>query len=143
MQPLAHLETPFFADAHRELAARIRTWSGQHLSAHAAAEDRAAIDNRCRQLVQELGRAGFLQWCVRAQDGGATRDFDVRSLALLRETLAWHDALADFAFAMQGLGSAPICLAGSPALKAGYLPGVATGSMIAAFALSEPQASAA
>jgi alkylation response protein AidB-like acyl-CoA dehydrogenase len=140
MQSLAHLEIPFFADAHRELAARARTWSAQHLSAHAPVEDRAAVDTRCRQLVQDLGRAGFLQWCVRAQKDGAMRDFDVRSLALLRETLAWHDALADFAFAMQGLGSAPICLAGSPALKARYLPGVATGSMIAAFALSEPQA---
>jgi alkylation response protein AidB-like acyl-CoA dehydrogenase len=141
MQSLAHLDGPFFSDAHRELAARVRTWSGEHLSsAHALAEDRAAVDGRCRQLVQELGRAGFLRFCVRADNGGALQDFDVRSLALLRETLAWHDALADFAFAMQGLGSAPIGLAGSPALKARYLPGVATGSMIAAFALSEPQA---
>ncbi|HEY4772917.1 MAG TPA: acyl-CoA dehydrogenase family protein [Steroidobacteraceae bacterium] len=141
MQSLTHLDSPFFSDSHRELAARVRAWSGKHLnSAHALAEDRTAVDSRCRELVQELGRAGFLRICVRAEDGGALQDFDVRSLALLRETLAWHDALADFAFAMQGLGSAPIGLAASPMLKARYLPGVASGSLIAAFALSEPQA---
>ena len=141
MQSLAHLETPFFCDAHRELAARVRAWSEKYLpGTHAAAEDRAAVDTRCRQLVKDLGSAGLLRFFVRAEEGGALQDFDVRSIALLRETLAWHDALADFAFAMQGLGSAPICLEGSPALKARYLPGVAAGSLIAAFALSEPQA---
>jgi alkylation response protein AidB-like acyl-CoA dehydrogenase len=87
-----------------------------------------------------LGSAGFLRYCIRAQDGGVLADFDVRSLAILRETLAWHDPLADFAFAMQGLGSAPISLAGSLHLKSKYLPGVAAGATIAAFALSEPQA---
>ncbi len=141
MQPLTHLDTPFFDDAHRALGARARAWSQTHLCrTDAPAEDRAAVDARSRQLVQQLGRSGLLQYCLRAAEGGASRDFDVRSLALLRETLAWHDALADFAFAMQGLGSAAICLEGSPALKARYLPGVAAGSLIAAFALSEPQA---
>jgi alkylation response protein AidB-like acyl-CoA dehydrogenase len=103
-------------------------------------EDRDTVDAACRRLVQDLGRAGFLRYCIRAEDGGALPEFDVRSLALMRETLAWHDALADFAFAMQGLGSAPISLAGSPALKSRYLPGVAAGTLIAAFALSEPEA---
>ena len=103
-------------------------------------EDREATDTACRQAVQDLGHAGLLRYCIRAEDGGALKDFDVRSLALIRETLAWHDALTDFAFAMQGLGSAPISLAGSGALKSRYLPAVAAGTAIAAFALSEPQA---
>ena len=140
MQPLAHLDMPFFAAEHRELAARVRDFA--HARAHDAerAEDRSATDAACRKLVQDLGLAGLLRYCIRAEDGGAHKDFDVRSLALIRESLAWHDALADFAFAMQGLGSAPISLAGSAALRSRYLPAVAAGSAIAAFALSEPQA---
>jgi acyl-CoA dehydrogenase len=142
MRPLAHLDDPCFTDAHRALAARARGWAQQHLGASGAEnpEDRTAVDARCRRLVRELGQAGFLEVAVRAEGTGDEQDFDVRSLALLRETLAWHDALADFTFAMQGLGSAPIKLAGSAQLKARYLPGVAAGSQIAAFALSEPQA---
>ena len=82
-----------------------------------------------------------MRYCIRGADGGALADIDVRSLALIRETLAWHDPLADFAFAAcRCLGSAPISLAGSPQLKSRYLPGVAAGKAIAAFALSEPQA---
>lgn len=140
MQPLPHLNTPFFDAQHRELAARVRAWAHDHTGEANRSEERAATDAACRDLVQNLGRAGLLRYCIRAQDGGALADFDVRSLALIRETLAWHDALADFAFAMQGLGSAPISLAGSPAQKARYLPPVASGAAIAAFALSEPQA---
>jgi alkylation response protein AidB-like acyl-CoA dehydrogenase len=140
MQSLAHLDTPFFSAAHRELAAAARAWAEDRMGKAEHAEDRDAVDAGCRKLVQDLGRAGFLRYCMRAEDGGALDEFDVRSLAIMRETLAWHDALADFAFAMQGLGSAPISLAGSPALKSRYLPGVAAGTLIAAFALSEPQA---
>jgi alkylation response protein AidB-like acyl-CoA dehydrogenase len=140
MQSLPHLDTPFFDARHRELAESTRAWAEEHASDAARSEERAATDAACRSLVQDLGRAGFLRYCIRAQDGGALADFDLRSLALIRETLAWHDALADFAFAMQGLGSAPISLAGSAAQKARYLPRVASGAAIAAFALSEPQA---
>jgi acyl-CoA dehydrogenase len=140
MQPLPHLDTPFFTDAHRKLAASVCAWAKQHRSDAARAEDQATTDRACRRLVAELGRAGWLRYCIRAEDGGVLADFDVRSLALIRETLAWHDALADFAFAMQGLGSAPISLAGSAAQKSHYLPKVAAGTAIAAFALSEPQA---
>src|SRR6202043_4004421 len=125
---------------HRELALHVRAWAHEFLGAPARAEDRASIDAACRALVQNLGGAGILSYCIRAEDGGALAELDVRSLAVIRETLAWHDALADFAFAMQGLGSAPITLAGSPALKARYLPAVASGTAIAAFALSEPEA---
>jgi acyl-CoA dehydrogenase len=90
--------------------------------------------------VQALGRGGWTRYSVPAESGAAAGRFDVRALTLIRETLAWHDALADFAFAMQGLGSGPIALAGSEALKARYLPAVVSGSAIAAFALSEPEA---
>jgi len=140
MEPLAHLQSPFFADTHRKLAARVRVWAHEHRGDAEHSEDRDAVDARCRHLVQELGHEGLLRYCIRGADGGALADIDVRSLALIRETLAWHDPLADFAFAMQGLGSAPISLAGSPQLKSRYLPGVAAGKAIAAFALSEPQA---
>jgi acyl-CoA dehydrogenase len=140
MEPLAHLDSPLFAAAHRELAERARAWAEKRGGAAGRREDRDAVDAQCRSLVQDLGRAGFLRYCIREADGGVLPDFDVRSLALMRETLAWHDPLADFAFAMQGLGSAPISLAGSPELKHQYLPGVAAGTSIAAFALSEPQA---
>jgi acyl-CoA dehydrogenase len=140
MEALAHLQSPFFADSHRDLATRVHAWAQAHRAEAEHSEDRDAVDARCRNLVQELGREGLLRYCIRAADGGALEDFDVRSLALIRETLAWHDPLADFAFAMQGLGSAPISLAGSAALKTRYLPGVAAGTAIAAFALSEPQA---
>ncbi|HEY5101149.1 MAG TPA: acyl-CoA dehydrogenase family protein [Steroidobacteraceae bacterium] len=140
MQPLPHLDMPFFTDEHRTLAARVSSFGAERTLEASRPEDRDTTDAACRELVIGLGQAGLLRYCMRAEDGGALKDFDVRSLALIRETLAWHDALADFAFAMQGLGSAPISLAGSAALKKHYLPAVAEGRAIAAFALSEPQA---
>jgi acyl-CoA dehydrogenase len=140
MQPLPHLDTPFFAAEHRELAARVRAWAEARSGDAARTADQNTTDAACRKLVRDLGSAGLLRYCIRAADGGVAADFDVRSLALIRESLAWHDALADFAFAMQGLGSAPISLAGSAAQKTRYLPAVANGTAIAAFALSEPQA---
>ena len=163
------LDWPFFDESHRELARRLREWAATRLTGPATAEDRESIDNACRQLVRDLGGAGWSRYCVRtendsraaprdrfATEAGATvlgregiaggtatvksAQFDVRALALIRETLAYHDALADFAFAMQGLGSGAISLAGSPELRTRYLPGVAAGEAIAAFALSEPDA---
>lgn len=139
------LDWPFFDGSHRELASRLREWAGARFTGPATAEDRESLDGACRQLVRDLGRAGWTRYCtVGASAGSATAaghaKFDVRALALIRETLARHDALADFAFAMQGLGSGPISLAGSPELKARYLPRVASGDAIAAFALSEPDA---
>jgi len=91
-------------------------------------------------LVAQLGAAGFSRYCVRQEFGGALPDLDARAICLIRETLAYHDGLADFAFAMQGLGSGAISLAGSASLQAHYLPLIARGEAIAAFALSEPQA---
>jgi acyl-CoA dehydrogenase len=138
------LEWPFFTAQHRELAARVNDWAAGHLASHPGAEDRESVDQACRKLVRDLGQAGLTRYSVpgdAAEPGGKRPgQFDVRSLALIRETLARRDALADFAFAMQGLGSGAISLAGSPELKSHYLPRVTAGEAIAAFALSEPDA---
>ncbi|HCI80129.1 MAG TPA: acyl-CoA dehydrogenase, partial [Ktedonobacter sp.] len=92
------------------------------------------------ELVTSLGSAGWLRYCVPASHGGALPQLDSRALCIIRETLAYHTGLADFAFAMQGLGSGAITLAGTPEQQSRYLPNVATGEWIAAFALSEPDA---
>ncbi|MBG6070668.1 MULTISPECIES: acyl-CoA dehydrogenase family protein [unclassified Polaromonas] len=133
-----HLALPFFDDVHRELGARLADWiPGQQVDEH---DDRRA----CREWVQRLGDAGWLRYCVPAGTdgawGGALPALDSRALVILRETLAFHSPLADFAFAMQGLGSGAITLAGTPAQQAAYLPQVASGEKIAAFALSEADA---
>lgn len=147
--PRGFLDWPFFSDRHRELAQRLSEWAaGRFTGRDPPAEDRGSVDAACRQLVSELGRAGWTRYCAPGASEDTTRgastarraQFDVRALALIRETLARHDALADFAFAMQGLGSGAISLAGSPELQARYLPRVIAGEAVAAFALSEPQA---
>jgi len=141
------LDWPFFSESHRELASHLGEWATARFKGAATPEDRESVDDACRQLVRDLGRAGWTRYCAPAErasagrsDGGGSVVFDVRALALVRETLARHDALADFAFAMQGLGSGAISLAGSPELKTRYLPRVIAGDAIAAFALSEPDA---
>jgi alkylation response protein AidB-like acyl-CoA dehydrogenase len=134
-----YLDWPFFDAEHRQLAARVAAWSASKLGT-AHPETRASIDAACIRLVRELGAAGITGYCVRAEHGGILPEFDVRAISLIRETLARHDGLADFAFAMQGLGSGAISLAGSAELTRRYLPRVARGEAIAAFALSEPQA---
>ncbi len=102
----AHLALPFFDDAHRVLAEGLVPW--------AAAQEVDETDDRaaCRDWVQRLGTGGWLRYCVPAAHGGALPALDSRALVLLRETLAYHSPLADFAFAMQGLGSGAITLAG-------------------------------
>jgi acyl-CoA dehydrogenase len=129
MDRFAHYRWPFFDERHGALAREAESFAQQSLS-HAHGEDADAI---CRRLVQDLGCAGFLRHCV-------GESLDVRSIALVREVLAYHAGLADFAFVMQGLGSGPIALAGSDELKRKYLPRAASGDAIAAFALSEPDA---
>lgn len=134
------LDWPFFDDTHRDLAARARAWCASALPGI----DHADTDAACRELVGRLGQAGWLRYCVPAGPqggwGGALPAVDSRAVCILRETLARHDGLADFALAMQGLGSGAIALAGSDALRARYLPRVARGEAIAAFALSEAEA---
>ncbi|NUA26293.1 acyl-CoA dehydrogenase family protein [Cupriavidus basilensis] len=135
MSDKGYLSLPFFDDAHRELEQRLDAWATASLKV-----DHSDTDAACRALVRQLGAAGWLRYCVPAAYGGALDTLDSRSLCLLRETLARHDGLADFAFAMQGLGSGAITLAGSDAMRERYLPRVARGEAIAAFALSEPDA---
>ena len=133
-----HLDWPFFEARHRLLAAELGAWASHHLH---AADHGPDVDAQCRALVRELGAAGWLRHAVAGTaHGGAAQVIDTRAICLLRETLAWHHGLADFAFAMQGLGSGAISLAGSDAQRARYLPRVAAGSALAAFALSEPEA---
>jgi len=134
MAPTDHLALPFFDAAHRSLGDALIDWVPQQQIDEQ--DDRAA----CRAWVRALGDAGWLRYCVPAAFGGALPALDSRALVVLRETLAYHSPLADFAFAMQGLGSGAITLAGSPAQQAAYLPAVARGDKIAAFALSEPDA---
>ena len=129
-----HLGLPFFDDIHRTLGAGLLDWATTQQVDEA--DDRAA----CREWVKRLGDAGWLRYCVPAKFGGALPKLDSRALVILRETLAFHSPLADFAFAMQGLGSGSITLAGTPAQQAAYLPHVASGKKIAAFALSEADA---
>lgn len=136
MSDKTYLELPFFADAHRSLERDLDAWCGENLRD----VDHHDADAACRTLVRQLGQAGWLRYCVPAAFGGALPALDSRALCLLRETLARHDGLADFAFAMQGLGSGAITLAGSDAVRQRYLPRVAKGEAIAAFALSEPEA---
>ena len=140
MQSRAYLDWPFFDDAHRTLAEDLGAWAETDIQHAPSAETREANDLRCRTLVEALGRSGWTRYAVPSAYGGAMNELDSRALCIVRETLAYHDGLADFAFAMQGLGSGAITLAGSDALKRAYLPRVASGRAIAAFALSEPDA---
>ena len=134
LAPTSHLALPFFDSTQRELGVALAAWVPQQQVDEA--DDRAA----CRQWVRLLGDHGWLRYCVPAAFGGALEKLDSRALVILRETLAFHSPLADFAFAMQGLGSGAITLAGSPEQQATYLGAVARGDKIAAFALSEPEA---
>lgn len=129
------LDLPFFEPAHRTLSDALIQWTS-----HLPAIDHHDADNSCRKLVRALGEAGFLRYCVPAQYGGALSELDSRALCVARETLAYHDGLADFAFAMQGLGTGAITLSGSEAIKQKILPAIARGAMISAFALTEPLA---
>jgi len=136
MSDKTYLDLPFFDDAHRRLESELDAWCAGHVRDI----DHHDADAACRTLVRKLGQAGWLRYCVPQAFGGALPALDSRALCVLRETLARHDGLADFAFAMQGLGSGAITLAGSDAVRERYLPRVAKGEAIAAFALSEPEA---
>ena len=139
MSDQSFLDWPFFNGEHRELAARLDQWAYDHLPT-VTANEHHDLDSTCKAIVKALGEAGFTTYAVPASAGGHHDKLDVRSLCLIRETLARHNALSDFAFAMQGLGSGPVSLYGSEAQQAGYLNAVAAGDKIAAFALSEPDA---
>lgn len=137
MSDLSFLDWPFLEPRHRELALSLDAWASDALAEGRI--DHHDTDNACRALVRLLGDGGWLTHAARDPDDAASK-LDVRSLCLIRETLARHDALADFAFAMQGLGSGAISLFGSASQQQEFLPSVRDGRKIAAFALSEPDA---
>lgn len=132
-----YLNWPFLEPRHRELAQRLDAWAAQHIDQRHGHD----VDAACRALVKQLGEAGWLKHAIGGRGyGGASEAIDTRAVCLIRETLARHSGLADFAFAMQGLGSGAITLFGSDENKRDYLTRVGRGEAIAAFALSEPDA---
>ena len=131
MRDASVLNWPFFEARHRALAKDLDAWAAGNL----AGIDHRDTDTACRKLVTKLGEGGWLNLTA---PGERNERLDVRSLALVRETLAGHDGLADFAFAMQGLGAGPISLYGNEAQRAAWLPKTRAGKAIAAFALTEP-----
>ncbi|MDG1708926.1 MAG: acyl-CoA dehydrogenase family protein [Emcibacteraceae bacterium] len=128
-----YLNWPFFENHHRTLAADLETWCQSHL----IDIDHSNVDVACKNILNLLADGGWLKYTVPKAYGGVFDDLDVRSLCLIRETLARHDGLADFVFAMQGLGSGTISLFGSETIKNEYLPAVSKGKKMAAFALTE------
>lgn len=136
MPDKSFLQWPFFDDSHRQLAKNIDAWAGEHISY----QHQDNIDECCRDLVTSLASDGWLKYCTADPANNKQKPMDVRSLCLIRETLARHSGLADFVFGMQGLGSGAISLFGSDKIKHEYLNAVRSGKKIAAFALSEPAA---
>ena len=137
MSDTRYLDWPFFNLQHAQLARDIDQWASDHI-AQTHSHD---VDAECKALVKSLGQAGWLKYAIAGSAYGAASEvMDTRSICVIRETLARHSGLADFAFAMQGLGSGAISLAGSPEQQQRYLAKVAKGEAIAAFALSEPDA---
>jgi acyl-CoA dehydrogenase len=139
MPDASFLAWPFFEDRHRSLARDLEEWCRREVAPLASQED-GDLDGTCRELVHRLGDGGWLNWAVQSSWSGAVERLDVRALCLIRETLARHSGLADFAFALQGLGSGPISLFGTDEQRRTWLPRVAAGQAIAAFALSEAEA---
>jgi acyl-CoA dehydrogenase len=132
MADKAYLAWPFFDGRHADLEAALDAWAFEHVRGVHGHD----VDADCRRLVRLLGEGGWLRHAI----AGQSEAIDTRAICLIRETLARHNGLADFAFAMQGLGSGAISLFGSDAQRERYLPRVARGEAIAAFALSEPGA---
>jgi alkylation response protein AidB-like acyl-CoA dehydrogenase len=137
MSDKSYLKWPFFEQRHRALEGVLDAWAAEHVSQ----EHGRDVDEACRTLVRSLGASGWLAHAIGGiAYGGASDVIDTRTICLIRETLARYSGLADFAFAMQGLGSGAITLFGSEAHKQRYLARIVRGEAIAAFALSEPQA---
>lgn len=133
---MSFFDLPFFDDAHRTLAVELESWASER-SRETDEIGEKDVDTICRNYVKRLGKDGWLAFTVPPEYGGFRDRLDVRSLCIARETLASFSGLLDFAFAMQGLGAGPISLFGSTELRKRYLPRVAKGEAIAAFAISE------
>lgn len=141
MTSSSHLDWPFLEPRHKALATDLDRWAGLALRDEIQDHSVRAVDDACRKLVRQLGEGGWLKYAIGGAAYGASADtIDTRAVCLIRETLARHSGLADFAFAMQGLGSGAISIFGSDEQKQRYLPRVAQGTAIAAFAISEPDA---
>lgn len=141
MSDTSYLDWPFFEPWHRDLAISVRQWAEREIAPQEGSEPRGhALDEHCVALVRLLGATGWLRNSVTASYGAAREKLDVRALCIIRETLASYSGLADFVFALQGLGAGPISLFGPEELKRRYLPGVASGEAIPAFAISEAEA---
>ena len=136
MADTTFLDWPLFESSHRTLANGIRQWA----AAYGAPAEADSVDDQARTWVRDLGKAGWLRYVIPDRYGGAGDPFDVRAICLLREHLAYHSGIGDFAFAMQGLGTGPISLFGSDHQKQQFLSPVARGERIAAFAISEKEA---
>ncbi|HET9743776.1 MAG TPA: acyl-CoA dehydrogenase family protein [Terriglobales bacterium] len=140
MPDRSYLSWPFFDDSHRKLAGDLKAWAEQNILETPGSD----VDRQCRSLASALASGGWLRHIVPAEISGKQSAcppaLDVRSICLIREILAYHSALADFAFAMQGLGATPVGLFGSDALKRRYLPKLESAAMVGAFAISEPEA---
>ncbi len=137
MPDRSFLAWPFFDDAHRVLGAKLGDWAKREIEP--LGRDESDVDALTRRFARMLGDAGYLDYAVPESHGGMFETLDVRALCVIRETLAYRSGLADFAFAMQGLGTGSISLFGSAAQKAKYLPRTRAGTHLAAFALSEPE----
>lgn len=137
MRRFAHLDWPFLEPSHKHLALELQAWAREQLSG----EHNEDVNTACREYVRAFGRGGWLNYVIGGRKFGAQADrIDARSLCVMRETLGYHSGLAEFALAMQGLGSGAISLFGSAELKSKYLPAIAKGEAIAAFAMSETNA---
>jgi acyl-CoA dehydrogenase len=135
MPDKSFLDWPFFDAKHKRLTNDLDAWATKNLSD--IDHNNNNTDAACQKLVKSLGNAGWLTHATVDPDSNAP--LDVRTLCLIRETLARHDGLADFAFAMQGLGTGAISLFGTDAQKRAWLPKIRQGRAISAFALTEPQ----
>nr|WP_315484363.1 acyl-CoA dehydrogenase family protein [uncultured Undibacterium sp.] len=137
MSNTSHLNWPFFNEEHRQLQTQLDHWASENIHQTHSKD----VDQECRDLVKQLGEAGWLKHAIGGKAYGANQDvIDTRAICILRETLARYSGLADFAFAMQGLGTGAISLFGSEQQKTTYLEKVGQGKLISAFALSEPDA---
>src|SRR5512140_2300183 len=128
MTSSSHLDWPFLEPRHKALATELDLWAGRVLPDELQDHSVRAVDDACRKLVRQLGEGGWLKYAIGGTAYGASADtIDTRAVCLIRETLARHSGLADFAFARQGLGSGAISLQGTPAQKERYLSRVARG----------------
>ena len=139
MADKSYLRWPYFDESHRELATRLEAWCDSHTELFQQAHT-LPLDDACRAIVSTLGKAGWLKYVVPKAYGGANESLDVRSICLIRESLAQRSGLVEFCFAMQGLGMGPVSLFGSEYLKKRVLPAIAAGEKIGAFAISEIEA---